>query len=144
MQAYDIRTCEWYRPNRHVLVVCPDCNFITSLNLYGNGLDGMKLQSGHTTRTWRFERYHSHVCISYACIVCIFFYLRILYSLCMIWLQMCGYFHFSANGCLFWKSFCWHPCIWSCIFWGGTRIYLSKWWVYFLSCFVCFIYDDAM
>ena len=49
------------------------CRCPTSLNLYGNGLDGMKLQSGHTTRTWRFGRYHSHVCISYACIFCIFF-----------------------------------------------------------------------
>ena len=26
----------------------------------------------------------------------------------------------------------------------GTRICPANWWVYFLSCFVCFIYDDAL
>ena len=29
---------------------------------------------------------------------------------------MCGYFHFSANGCLFYNFYCRHPCIWSCVF----------------------------
>ena len=75
--------CKWISVLRfmHLIMMILSNDFVivfcrcpTSLNLYGDGMDGMRLQSGRTTRRWQFGRYHSHVCISYACIFCIFFY----------------------------------------------------------------------
>ena len=113
------------------------CRCPTSLNLYGNGLDGMKLQSGHTTRTWQFGRYHSHVCISYACIFCIFFYWRIFSVYAWFDYKCLDIFIFRLTGAYLITFFADVLAFGVAFF--ATRIYLANWWVYFLSCFVCFI-----